>query len=87
MCFQPSNQLNQRDPVEGEGTGSGGFKRGELSPVSIAFICVTFVLTHAVMAVGLDLPEGFYTHTHTTSADYIILLLICIYNLEQHGSS
>lgn len=68
MCFQPSNQLNQRDPVEGEGTGSGGFKRGELSPVSIAFICVTFVLTHAVMAVGLDLPEGrkpiLHTHTH-----------------------
>lgn len=39
----------------------GGFrqvKEAVLSPMSIVLTSVTFVLTHTVMAVGLDLPEG-----------------------------
>lgn len=60
MCLQPSNQLNQRSLVKFSGGGEGRFwwfKRAVLSPMSIVLTSVTSVLTHTVMAIGLDLPE------------------------------
>lgn len=82
MCLQPSNQLNQRGLVKFEKGEGGqvlvGQKSCAFTRVHRLNIC-PLVLTHTVMAIGLDLPEGrteggYQARTDFFSADYIYLM-------------